>query len=401
MASRGAGPLVERLSAIASSKARTVVGLSSGTSSDGVDAALVRITGRFPAIEAELLRFRCFPFPAGVASRIPAARWAAAPEIARLSADLGRIFGEAALKLVREAGLRPGDVSLVGSHGQTAYHEPPEAGKSGVTLQIGDGDLIARITGRVTVSDFRSADVAAGGSGAPLIPIVDWLLFRTPEERRLMLNLGGIANVTLVDAAIADVHAFDTGPANALSDEIVRLATDGRESFDRDGTRALRGAADAAAAEAFLEHPYFASPPPKSTGKELFGAEAARGLARLVTGSPDIEGLRGAELDNVLATAALVTARAVKAAERFLPDFGRVVVSGGGVHNRAIMRHLDALMAPVPVVSLAEIGMDPDAKEAVGFAVLADLAVAGVPGNVPAATGARAPVVLGKLSPGL
>lgn len=398
------GRLVDRLATIATAEPRTIVGLSSGTSFDGIDAAIVRVTGRGAGLRAELVRFACVAFHDSMRARIAGAESAGPGELARLSFDLGAAFAEAALAVIGGAGLSPGDVHLIGSHGQTIHHESPEGGRGGVTLQIGEADLIAERTGVTTVSDFRTADVAAGGSGAPLIPLVDWLLFRDPGEVRILLNLGGIANVTYVTPDFAGVVAFDTGPGNALVDEIVSIATGGEEAFDREGARALRGTPDAAAVEEFLKHPYFSAPPPKSTGKETFGAGAARTLTRLAGHNGSIAMLTDRALDDLLATAALVTARSVRDAVRFLPRVpavGRVVASGGGVRNRAMMAMLESAFAPCPVVELSALGMDPDAKEAVGFALLANETIAGRPGNVPAATGAARPVVLGKISPGL
>jgi len=361
------------------------------------------VSGRGPGLAAELIRFTCVPFRDSTRSRIAEAPRAGPGKLARLSFDLGAAFADAALAVIADAGLTPGDVHLIGSHGQTIYHEPPERGRGGVTLQIGEADVIASRVGVVTVSDFRTADVAAGGSGAPLIPLVDWLLFRDPGEVRVLLNLGGIANVTYVTPDVAGVLAFDTGPGNALMDEIVGVATGGRETLDRDGARALRGVPDAATVEEFLKHPYFSTVPPKSTGKELFGPDAARELARLAGHGRPIAVLADRAIDDLLATAAAVTARSVRDGVRLFPKeppIGRVVVSGGGVRNRAVMAMLAREFAPCPVVSLTELGMDPDAKEAVGFALLANETIEGRPGNVPAATGAARPVVLGKLSPG-
>lgn len=399
----GAGRLVDRLSEIAAAEPRLIVGLSSGTSFDGIDAAVVSAVGWGPELVAKLLHFTCVPFDDALRSRIARSRRARSAELARLDFDLGTAFAKAALTVVAESGRTPSDIDLLGSHGQTAYHEPPKGRRGGVTLQLGDGDVIAAATGIVTVSDFRVADVAAGGSGAPLIPLVDWLLFRDVDEVRLLLNLGGIANVTYVTGELSEVRAFDTGPGNALLDEIVGRATNGRERFDRDGRRAEAGSPNPQAVEEFLRHPYFSAASPKSTGKETFGAEAARELARLCGLGETIGELADTEVDDLLATAATITARSVFEAVRFLPEeppIGRVVVSGGGIRNRAVMSALADLFSPCPVVSLSELGMDPDAKEAVGFALLANETIAGRPGNVPAATGAGRPVVLGKLSPG-
>ena len=404
MTTRNRGRLVAKLDEMASLDERLVVGLSSGTSSDGIDAALVRIRGFGPDVRAKLLSFSCFPLDPGQRARIAAAPHGDPREIARLNFDLGEAFASAALALLHAGGRAPSDVHLIGSHGQTIWHDPPRDGRGGATLQIGEGDVIALRTGVVTVSDFRTADVAAGGSGAPLIPLVDWLLFRETAETRLMLNMGGIANVTYLTKDLADVRAFDTGPGNALMDELVRAATAGRETMARGGARAERGRPSGKAVAGFMSSmPYFAETPPKSTGKETFGASAACSLAAMLHGARGIETLGEQDLADLLATAAMVTARSVRDAVGFLPArpaITRVVVSGGGVWNRALMRMLSELFAPVPVASLAELGMDPDAKEAVGFAILANETLGGFAGNLPAVTGAERAVVLGKLSAG-
>ncbi len=398
----------EKLHAIASLDERLVIGLSSGTSFDGIDAALVCISGRGGDIRAELLSFVCVPFEPSLRERIARSAGSKAPELTRLNFDVGEAFAAAALTLVAGSGIAISEIHLVGSHGQTVYHDPPVANRSGATLQIGEADVIARRTGLVTVADFRTADVAAGGSGAPLVPLVDWLLFRKRGEALLLLNIGGIANMTCVTERLEDVLAFDTGPGNALTDELVRAATGQADAIDVGGARALQGTPDAAAADAFLAHPYFAAAPPKSTGKETFGSGSAVRLAELVHPGTNIAQLAEDQLFDLLATAVSVSARSIRDAVRFLPaDPSRVIVSGGGLRNLAIMNELKRLFDPCPVVGLGEAGagdapgMDPDAKEAVAFAVLADRAVAGEPGNVPAATGASGPVVLGKFSFGM
>ncbi len=220
--------LVARLGDIASLPERRIVGLMSGTSCDGIDAALVRIAGGGRSTRVEVLSFLCRRYPATLRERAASAASADAREIARLNFEIGEAFADAALAVIDAAGLAPADVHLIGSHGQTICHEPPRDGDGGATLQIGEADVIAHRTGIVTVADFRTADVAVGGHGAPLIPLVDWLLFRPKSGARVMLNLGGIANVTHVTEELEDVRAFDTGPGNALIDEIVGAATGGR-----------------------------------------------------------------------------------------------------------------------------------------------------------------------------
>jgi len=404
MSGHPGGRLVERLRRVAESDPRLAIGLSSGTSSDGIDAALVRLSGSEEAPAVEVLDFACPALAASLRERIRGARTSSAEDLARLSADLGEAFAGAALALIEANGLRPDDVSFIGSHGQTVYHDQPTAGRPGVTLQIGEPDIIAARTGVLTVADFRTADVAAGGSGAPLIPFVDWLLFRPDSGARLMVNIGGIANVSYVPWEREGVAGFDTGPGNALLDEIVLAATDGRETHDRDGARGLSGRPSADAVERFLDHPYFRAVPPKSTGKETFGRAAAERLRELVFPGRSPADLDDGELADLLATAARVTAESIRRGADLLPadpPVVDVVVSGGGVRNGAIMTGLSELFGPAPVVTLASLGWDPDAKEAVGFAVLANETLAGRPGNVPAATGASRPVVLGKICTGL
>lgn len=396
--------LGERICYIAGLPERLVVGLISGTSHDGVDAALVRLTGHADGVEAELLSFLCAPYGRELRERVAGAAAMRTPELARLDSDLGEAFAGAALAVVERSPFALEDVHLVGSHGQTVYHEPPGSDRPGVTLQLGDPDRIAARTGLLTVSGFRNADVAAGGSGAPLVPVVDWLLFRRAGERQVFLNIGGIANITLVAERPEDVVGFDTGPGNALLDDLLRSATGDPEAVDDGGKLALGGSPDDGAVDAFLLHPYFSKPPPKSTGKELFGREAALRLAGLVHPGRAPETLSSEELADLLATAARLTARSVKDAVDSLPgsaSVSRVVVSGGGLRNAAVMSELERCLAPCPVVGSDEAGMDPDAKEAVAFAVLADRTIAGLPGNVPAATGASRSVVLGRISAGI
>lgn len=392
----------DRLAATAALDERLVVGLSSGTSFDGIDAALVRISGHGDAIDVELVHFLCVPYEARLRSRVGGALGASVPELARLHRDIGLAFADAAQALSEGSGAPLSSVHLIGSHGQTVYHEPPDGGRGGTTLQVGEADVIARRTGVTTVADFRSADVAAGGSGAPLVPLVDWLLFRRAGEAQLLLNIGGIANITYVVEKLEDVVAFDTGPGNALLDELVREATGDRDAIDAGGRMALSGTPSEAAVEEFLGREYFSLEPPKSTGKETFGRQAALELAELVHPGRSVASLDYGELSDLLATAARVTARAVKAGAELLPRAPtpvRVAVSGGGVRNAALMRDLRGLLAPCPVVSVSDLGMDPDAKEAIAFAVLADRTLQGLPGNVPGATGASSAVVLGKISP--
>src|SRR5439155_23083852 len=262
-----------RLFALRGVEPRRVVGLISGTSADGIDAALVELRGSGTSTDARLIDFRSRAYEPELRARVLALGEATAEELLHLHYALGEAFGRAALDVIepaRRAGL---SVHLVGSHGQTARHHPRAASPDGraATLQLAEPAIIAERTGLPVVADFRPRDVAAGGEGAPLVPLVDWLLFRSPGRVRACLNLGGIANVTVLGADRDSVRAFDLGPANMPLDAVVQSVTGGEEGFDRDGRRAAGGRVDRALVDELLRHPFLALPPPKSTGREAFG----------------------------------------------------------------------------------------------------------------------------------
>jgi anhydro-N-acetylmuramic acid kinase len=369
---------------------RLVIGLLSGTSADGTDAALCEIWGAGEATRVVQRSFVTTPFERPLRERIFAVSEANAIELCDLDVLLGEAFAQAAADAAHAAGVPLADVHLIGSHGQTAVHHPRSAGKLGATLQIGEAAVIAERTGVPVVSDFRVRDVAAGGEGAPLVPLVDYLLFRRPGIRRALQNIGGIANVTLVGDTRDALIAFDNGPGNMPLDAVARAASGGAEPFDRDGARAARGQIDAALLVELHQHPYLAHPVPKTTGRELFGKDFYYPLL----------GRYERRLDDLLATLTRFTAEAIARSYRELlpamPD--EVYVSGGGALNLTLMRHLDQLLAPAPVTTTAAVGVDPKAKEAILFAVLANETLFGHPGNVPRATGAAGPRVLGKLT---
>jgi anhydro-N-acetylmuramic acid kinase len=385
---------VRRLEELRGKAERVVVGLMSGTSADGVDAAVVRIAGSGPSTRVETLGFRTHAFSDAVREQVLALREARADVLCRWNVELGELFAAAALGALDEAGLDPGDADLVGSHGQTVVHLTPREGVGAATLQIGEPSVIAERTGLPVVADFRMRDVAAGGEGAPLVPWVDWLLLRPEAGCRLAQNLGGIGNVTLVTQGAEDVLAFDTGPGNAPLDAAAALLTDGRARCDEGGALAARGQVDEAEVQALLAHPFFRKPPPRSADRSTFGEELVRAL---VGRRPELSG------PDVLATLTEFVARSVaEACREHLPADARpvdCVVSGGGVHNATLMGRLGRLLHPLPVRTSDAFGIDPDAKEAVAFAVLANETVHGHAGNLPRATGARWPVVLGKLVP--
>jgi anhydro-N-acetylmuramic acid kinase len=381
---------LSRLVALRQLPSRLIIGLLSGTSADGTDAALCEIFGAGPDTRVVVRSFVTTAFSRPLRERIFALSQANAIELTDLDVLLGEAFAVAARDAAGAAGVALAQVHLIGSHGQTAVHHPRSAGKLGATLQVGEAAVIAERTGLPVISDFRVRDVAAGGEGAPLVPLVDYLLFRKPGVRRALQNIGGIANVTLVGESLAATVAFDNGPGNMALDAVARLASGGTEPFDRDGARAARGQIDGALLTELHQHPYLAQALPKSTGRELFGKDFVYPLlARFEN-----------RLDDLQATLTRFTAEAIARSYRELlpapPE--EVYVSGGGALNATLMRHLAALLAPVPVTTTADLGIDPKAKEALLFAVLANETLHGHPGNVPAATGAAGFRVLGKIT---
>ena len=382
-------PLAQLL-ALREKESRLVIGLLSGTSADGTDAALCEIGGSGESTELHVLAFALVPFSRALRERIFRLGQADNSELADIDVLLGEAFADAAIEACRIAGVALADVDLIGSHGQTAVHHPRSAGQVGATLQIGEAAVIAERTGKPVISDFRVRDVAAGGEGAPLVPLVDYLLFRRPGQRRALQNIGGIANVTLVSDRLDDLVAFDNGPGNMPLDTVARSASAGSEAFDRDGARAARGAIDPGLLTELHRHPYLSQPLPKSTGRETFGRSFVYPLLTRFEG----------HLDDLLATLTRFTAEAIaRSYHEMLPAMpDEVFVSGGGALNPTMMRHLAELLAPIPVTTSATLGVDPEAKEAIAFAVLANQTLFGEPGNIPAVTGAAGPRVLGKIS---
>ena len=378
-----------------------IVGLMSGTSGDGVDAALVEVSGRGRSLKARAVAAHTLAYPRSLQERILSASVSGTvADVCHLNALLGEWFATAALQVIRQAKLRPADVALIGSHGQTIHHLPngiqaPGVGAIRSTLQIGEPAVIAERTGITTIANFRPRDIAAGGQGAPLTPAAHALLLKHPRHARLIVNLGGISNVTYVPSGGTwdDIVAFDTGPANMVLDGLVSRLTNGRLMMDRDGKLALKGHVDARLLGTLLAHPFLSRRPPKSTGREEFGSAL---IDQLIA----IQKQRGLPLEDLLATCSLWTAKSVGTARRWIKGkVNEVVVGGGGIRNRAVMAHLNAVFAPVPVTTFDTLGWDSKAFEAVAFAVLAYQMVLGQWGNIPAVTGAKHPVLLGTIVP--
>jgi anhydro-N-acetylmuramic acid kinase len=370
-----------------------VIGLLSGTSADGVDAALVAIRGAGPATRAELLGFVTRPFSPELRGRVHQGELTTGAELCTLNFLLGEELAAAALSVCARAGLRPTDVDLIGSHGQTMAHQPRSQGHAGATLQIGEAAVIAERLGVPVVCDFRVRDVAAGGEGAPLLPLAEYYLFREPGQVRAVQNLGGIASVTIVPDALDEVFAFDNGPGNMILDAAAHAASHGALAYDQGGEIARRGRVDPALLSELLAHPFLALPPPRSTGREAFGAAYLAPLLQRMAG----------RTDDLQATLTRFVAEAIfrSYVELVFPRArpSEVLVSGGGVHNDVLMQHLGELFRPLPVSSTTRVHVDPDAKEAIAFAILANETCHGLAGNLPRATGASGARVLGKIVP--
>lgn len=366
------------------------LGLISGTSADGIDAALVRFEDDR---HCELLHGRTFAWPQDLRERLIALGQGAAvnslDEIGTLDVRIGEHFAQAALGLLEEAGVAPARVRAIGSHGQTLRHRPAGAGfdeRWPFTTQLGDAHLIAERSGISTVADFRRRDVAAGGHGAPLLPALHHALLHSPEEDRAVLNLGGIANFTLLPRQ-GPVRGFDTGPANALLDAWCARHTG--QAFDADGFFAGQGIIDSGLLDRLLGDPWFALPPPKSTGREVFHLEWVAAHLRGHERAHDVQA-------SLLELTAVTVAQALLAHQ---PHTRRVLVCGGGVHNPRLLQRIAAHLPRVVVESTAAFGLDPDFVEAMGFAWLARQTLLGRPGNLPSVTGARGPRVLGVVYP--
>lgn len=378
--------------------ARVVVGLMSGTSADSIDVAVCRLTGQGAGVGVELLHYREHAHDPEVRRRVIGLAALDVRGVAELHALIGEAFAAAGLATIREAGLSPEGIDLIGSHGQTIYHHSGVAGAIRATLQVGDGDIIAVRTGCPVVSDFRARDVAAGGEGAPLSPIADAVLFGggrdgRPAPRRAILNLGGIANLTVLDDDPARVFGFDTGPANSPLDRLARRLTSGAMTCDRDGRIARSGRVDEALlADLLANDPFLVRRPPKSTGFEMYG-DAFVDLAATRHGGLDAD-----LMATLVAFVARTVADGIRQCEALGPPIEEVVAAGGGVRNPALMERIAALIAPVPVRRSDELGVPSDAREAMAFAVLADMTLRGSPAMLPPVTGAAAPKLLGKLS---
>jgi anhydro-N-acetylmuramic acid kinase len=384
---------------ILSKQKMRVVGLMSGTSADGVDAAVVEIDRE----KVKLLAFDTFAYPAALRRQILDL---CRPDSVRLddichyNFVLGEVFADAVIRLCSKNGISHSSIDLIGSHGQTIYHLPSGKRYGGKkirsTLQIGEPSVIAQRTGIRTVADFRPRDMAAGGQGAPLVPYTDYILFKHKRLTRAIQNIGGIANVTFLPVGCKqdEIIAFDTGPGNMVIDGIINLITNGSKRCDVGGKMAAQGMVNKRLLDELLRHPFFRRRPPKSTGREEFGVDFTGRIYRRA----EKKGLADAD---VVATVTALTAKSIAQAYRrflkMLPD--EVILCGGGSHNRTLVEMLHAELPDVKMLSTDDFGISVDAREAVSFAILAWATIKGMANNVPAATGAERPVILGKIVP--
>jgi anhydro-N-acetylmuramic acid kinase len=382
------------LTAIRKKSERFAIGLMSGTSSDGIDAVLVRLKGHGPQLLMKLIAHRHFPFATGFRDRL-LSEHLSAKDVCLLNFELGDRMAEAAKTMAGVAKEEGVTVDFVGSHGHTVGHYPPPGNSPFGTLQIGEPAFIAEATGLPVVSDFRPRDMAAGGQGAPLVPYADWLLFRKLDHPTACLNIGGIANFTLVTKELEDVVAFDSGPGNMVIDGAVRLLTRGEQEMDTDGAAAAAGEIVDEFLEYLLGHRYFDKVPPKSTGREEFGVSVYLRDALMARRDDH-------DYNDLVATVTLSVARSIgDSFKRFIqPKEGveHIIVSGGGAKNKTLIKWIQRELPDIRVFTSDQYGIPSAAREAIAFAILGNETLLGVPNNVPQATGARHAVVMGKIT---
>ena len=381
---------------------RLVIGFMSGTSADGIDAVLAEIHGHGTAARVKQRDFVFMPFEPEVRAeilRLAGGGAAAAADFCRMNFLLGELYCDAGRELCRHAGVRTEDIDLIGNHGQTFWHIPLEEKYLGHklhgTLQLGEDAMLAEAFSCPVVGDFRVRDMAAGGLGAPLVPYTEFLLYRSETECVALQNIGGIGNISFLPAGcgLNDILAFDTGPGNMVMDAVTARMTDGTATYDAGGALAAHGHVNEKLLRRMMADPYIAQRPPKTTGRERYGADYVASICAYAKSE-------SIPLLDVLATATRFTAECIAAAVRgFAPELpARLIVGGGGAMNETLMRHIRQLLPACRVMTNEELGFDGNAKEALAFAILANEAIFAHANNVPSVTGARHPVVMGKIS---
>jgi len=385
------------LESIINKPEKLIIGLMSGTSMDGVDAALVNLSGSGIETNVSLVDFICIPYARSISEKLRLIYTDCTVKLlSDLNFEIGRAFADAAVEILRKNSLSKGGVDLIGTHGQTVYHNPPSGGETiSSTLQIGEPDVIADITGITTVGDFRTRDVASGGEGAPLIPLIDYILFHDRDGVRVAQNIGGIANLTVITKNLDDVFAFDTGPGNSLIDSVMGLHTDWERNLDESGKIASSGNVDNSLLSQLLNNEYFTKQPPKSTGKELFGEELAENIYKKYK-------QRGISFEDLVSTLTQFTVDSIFNSctdyvfNKF--DVKEIILSGGGARNDEIVRRLKDKMPEKMITTSDDYGVPAEAKEAIGFAILANETISGHPGNLPHVTGVKKASPIGKIS---
>ncbi len=386
------------LESILTKNERMVIGLMSGTSMDGIDTALVRISGNGLDTKIELVDFATYPYENRVRFALQEINNLSAIKLSDLNFVVGEAFSDATISIIEKAGLKPEEIDLIGSHGQTVYHNPPSMkSEFSSTLQIGEADVIAENTGITTIADFRTRDIALGGEGAPLVPYVDYLLFRETDKVKIALNIGGISNSTLITTNLDDVLAYDSGPGNMLIDDVIRIHTHGKENFDKDGKIACSGEVDYKILYHLLNNDYYKESPPKTTGREMFGREEAKRLYKLVEN-------KSIKLNVLISTLVQLTVDTIcNSYEDFILSkwkIDEVILSGGGAFNPVIVERLMEKLKPIPLSISEKYQIPPDSKEAIAFAILANETIFTNYSNLPNVTGARSGAPLGKISIG-
>ena len=380
---------------------KLVIGLMSGTSADGVDAVLVRITGHGIDTKVEQLAFVSPPYTEEVRDlilKMAAGDFGGTKEACLFNVLMGELFADACLQLCEEAGIRPADVDLIGTHGQTVYHIPDAESQCGreitATLQLGEPSVLCEKIGAITVSDFRVRDMAAGGLGAPLVPYTEYILYSDPTRNVGLQNIGGIGNITILPAGgkLDDLTAFDTGPGNMLMDSVVARITDGRLRYDAGGAIAASGKVSKELLDELMKDPYLTKMPPKTTGREYYGAD----FVDYIMKTGESLGLCG---EDILATTTMFTAASIAHSLNHLcqPKPDRLIVGGGGSLNPTLMKMIAECLPDVEVMTNEDLGLDSSAKEAVAFALVANETIQSMCNNAPAATGAKHPVIMGKI----
>lgn len=382
--------MIKRLFDIYKKHSRLIIGLMSGTSHDGIDAALVKMNGSGINTRLKLICHKHLPYPSSFINRIASVSDGKPSDICRINFELGDYLAKAAISCAEQAGIKLTAIDAIASHGQTIYHIPPELNRRGSTLQIGESSVIAQKTGLPVISDFRTADVARGGHGAPLVPYADYILFRKKGRVRAVQNIGGIANVTVVTPEAEDVFAFDTGPGNCLINDAMNLFF--KKPYDKNGTIAKTGKVEEGILKNLRSHPYLLKKPPKSTGRELFGRDFLQGFISEKRIRPE----------DLIATLTHFTAYSIKNAyDRFIlgrHNIHEIIIAGGGSKNVYLVTLLKDLFKPIAINPSDVYGIPATAKEALSFALLANETLSGNPSNLPNVTGASGTAILGKIT---